>query len=172
VKFVSEKHALEELHRLKDDFAGRIRSDFETNAKSCVSCETPGACCLDAHFVNVRISRLEAKAIGGVLDLLADEQRERVDGRIDRVIAEYGLDVDDDTTYACPLFEKGIGCLVHSEAKPLPCIQHACYENEKHFPPDELLAEQEGLVDALNRRVYGQASMLTPLPLAIRSLRK
>jgi hypothetical protein len=106
------------------------------------------------------------------LDLLADEQRERVDGRIDRVIAEYGLDADDGTTYACPLFEKGIGCLVHSEAKPLPCIQHACYENEKDLPPDELLAEQEGLVDALNRRVYGQASTLTPLPLAVRSLRK
>ena len=39
--------------------------------------------------------------------------------------------------------------LVHAEAKPLPCIHHACYENEKDLPPDELLAEHEGLVNRI-----------------------
>jgi hypothetical protein len=168
LRFISEKQALEKLRVLKDDFAGRIRSDFEKNAKSCVTCETPGACCLDAHFVNVRISRLEAKAIVRILDDLPEGKRERVYNRIERAIAEYRLDPDHDNTYACPLFEKGIGCLVHSDAKPLPCIQHACYENENDLPPDELLAEQEGRVDELNRRVYGTSGILSPLPIAVK----
>ena len=63
MRLISEKQGLEKLRRLKDDFAVRIRLDFENKAKSCMTCETPGACCLDAHFVNVRISRLEAAAI-------------------------------------------------------------------------------------------------------------
>jgi hypothetical protein len=122
--------------------------------------------------VNVRISRLEAKAIVRVLDGLAEEKRERVHGRIDRAIEEYRLDTGSGNTYACPLFETGTGCLVHSEAKPLPCIQHACYENEKDLPPDELLAQQEGLIDQLNRRVYGTSDGLAPIPIAVsRALR-
>ena len=136
-------------------------------AKSCITCETPGACCLDAHFVNVRISQLEAKAIGEVLNDLPKERRDLVYGRVDQTIEQFGLAAGEDNTYACPLFEKGTGCLVHSQAKPLPCIQHACYENEKDLPPDELLAEQEGQVDVLNRKVYGRAASLIPLPLAI-----
>ena len=173
MKFISEKKALEKLRRLKDDFAGRIRSDFENNAKSCAACETPGACCLDAHFVNVRISRLEAVAIRETLEGLAPIRLNDVRHRIDESIERYGLAEPDDAdakTYACPLFEKGIGCLVHSTAKPLPCIQHACYENEKDLPPDELLAEQEGLVDELNRRVYGKPAVLVPLPVAVQSV--
>lgn len=175
MKFISETIALEKLRRLKDDFAARIRSDFEKNAKSCVTCETPGACCLDAHFVNVRISRLEAVAIRETLDTLPPRRHEDVRGRIDESIRQYGLDEPDDAdakTYACPLFEKGTGCLVHATAKPLPCLQHACYEHEKDLPPDEMLAEPEGLVDELNRRVYGQTSGLTPLPVAVRSILK
>jgi len=170
MRFISEKQALEKLHRLKNDFAGRITLDFEQNAKSCVTCETPGACCLDVHFVNVRISRLEAKAIHGVLDELSEARREQVYQRVDRAIEKYSLSDDAENTYSCPLFEKGVGCLVHSDAKPLPCIQHACYENEKDLPPDELLAEQEGRVDELNRRVYGKAANMVPLPLAVRRL--
>jgi hypothetical protein len=167
MKLISEKHALEKLRRLKDDFAVRITLDYETNAKSCVTCETQGACCLDAHFVNVRISRLEAVAIGEVLVRLPAETLDRVNRRVHDAIEKYDLDADGDNTYACPLFEKGIGCLVHSDAKPLPCIQHACYENEKDLPPDRMLAEQEGQVDQLNRRVYGKTS-LAPLPVALR----
>ncbi|MEP7211893.1 MAG: hypothetical protein ABI791_02380 [Acidobacteriota bacterium] len=170
MKFVSESQALERLRRLKDDFAARIAEDFEHNAKSCVTCGTPGACCLDVHFVNVRISRLEAVAIAKTIQALSPERQEKVRRRIDESIERYGLAEPDDAaakTYACPLFEKGIGCLVHSTAKPLPCIQHACYENEKDLPPDDLLAEQEGLVDELNRRVYGNVGTLASLPVGV-----
>ena len=169
MRFISEKQGLEKLRSLKDDFSARIRSDFENKAKSCVTCETPGACCLDAHFVNVRISRLEAAAIRNAIGKLSNGSAERVYGRVEETIEKYGLDENGSVhmTYACPLFEKGIGCLVHDEGKPLPCIQHACYENEKDLPPDELLAEMEGRVDRLNRLVFGNASVLTPLPVAI-----
>ena len=71
-------------------------------------------------------------------------------------------------TYACPLFEKGTGCLVHHEGKPLPCIQHACYDNKEDLPPDEILAEHEGLVERLNRRTYPEPAAWLPLPLFIR----
>lgn len=172
MKLISEKQAIEKLHRLKTGFAERVTNEFEHKAKSCLTCQTQGACCLDAHFVNVHITRLEATAIRRVLGRFSDEKRAEIFGRIDVTIEEYGLTADGDTfakTYACPLFEKGTGCLIHQEGKPLPCIQHACYENRNDLPPDELLAEQEGRVEKLNRLTYGKPAQWLPLPIAITS---
>src|SRR5260221_6504627 len=148
MKLVSEKHGIEKLAEIRESFRTRIARDFEHKAASCETCKTPGACCLDAHFVNVRISKLEAVAIRQVLSRLPITVRERVYGRIESVAQ--GLSEDD--TYACPLYEKGIGCLVHAEAKPVPCIQHACYEHNEDLPPDEMLDEAEVRIDRLNRR--------------------
>ena len=161
----SERKALLKLDEIRDEFRHEIRRDYEHRAKSCLTCETPGACCLDAHFVNVRISRLEAAAIRNELEKLSEGLQTRVESRIaelqDQPIAE---------TYYCPLFEKGIGCLVHETAKPLPCIAHACYERKEDLPPDELLAEREVEIEKLNRRVYGRTTLL-PIPLAVRMTR-
>ena len=108
-----------------------------TQGEACAACETPGACCLDAHFVNVHITRLEAAAIGKVLARLPKEQREKVYQRIEDAVETYELSAEGDTfrqKFACPLYEKGTGCLVHHEGKPLPCIQHACYEAAENLP--------------------------------------
>lgn len=168
MKQLSEKRALEKLHRLKSEFTARIRSDFEHRAKSCATCDTPGACCLDAHFVNVHITRLEAVTIRDVID--AHPNRDAIRKRVDEAIAKYGLAIEGDTfskTYACPLFEKGIGCLVHERGKPLPCIAHACYENKEDLPPDELLAEEEQNVMRLDELVYRHGTVQRPLPVAV-----
>jgi hypothetical protein len=162
MKTLSETHALEKLHELKSCFAARIRDDYEHRAKSCVTCETPGACCLDAHFVNVRITRLEAVAIREVIDT-------QVMKRVEETIEKFELEADGDKTYACPLFEKGLGCLVHDRGKPLACVTHACYENKEDLPPDEFLVEQEGLVASLNELTYRKPATLLPLPVAIRN---
>src|SRR5437899_5056395 len=175
MKLLNEQKALANLQKLKSDFKSEISNKYEQRAKSCVTCETPGACCLDAHFVNVQVSRLEAKAIHNVLDKLPGEMRKRIHRRVKNTIEKYNLSADGDTftqTYACPLFEKGAGCLVHSEGKPLPCIVHACYENASDLPPAELLDEQEHRVDKLNTRAYGRAQPWLPLPLALMRLRK
>lgn len=174
MKLLSEKRALEKLHGLKICFAERVTKEFAHKAKNCLTCETQGACCLDAHFVNVHITRLEATAIRRVLGRFSAEKQAEIFGRIDETIEKYDLTAVGDTfakTYACPLFEKGKGCLVHREGKPLPCIQHACYENKNDLPPDELLAEQEGRVTNLNRRTYGAEAVWSPLPLAIKKNR-
>jgi len=158
------------LDTLRDEFREAV-SSYERSAESCAVCTTPGACCLDAHFVNVRISPLEGEAIRNALNDLPPDKRARVFARIDDAIDTYKLDEMLDTsaaTYACPLFEKGIGCLVHSTAKPLPCIAHACYENESDLPPDDLLDEAELQVDRLNRRIFGRARPQQPIPLAVR----
>lgn len=168
MKLLSQKRALEKLHALKTSFAARVKNDYEHRAKSCVTCETPGACCLDAHFVNVHITRLEAVAIRDVVDALPN--RDEINQRVGETIAKYGLSNDGDSfskTYACPLFEKGIGCLVHERGKPLPCIAHACYENKEDLPPDALVVEQEGLVEKLNELTYRKKSSWLPLPVAI-----
>ena len=165
MKLISEKHALEKLHRLKSDFAARIRHEYEHRAKSCVTCETPGACCLDAHFVNVRITRLEAKAIHEVLDALPNS--EEVFARVERAIDRFDLASEGKEFYACPLFEKGVGCLVHERGKPIPCISHACYENKEDLPPDHLATEQECLVEELNERTYLPPTTWLPLPVAL-----
>jgi hypothetical protein len=171
MKLLSEKKALEKLHQVKADFQNLIPVGYEHKAKDCLTCETKGACCLDAHFVNVHITRLEAKAIKDRLEKLSTEKQAAVYRRIEETISKYGLFAEGDTfaqTYACPLFEKEIGCLVHEYGKPLPCIQHACYEQKEDLPPDELLTEQEGLVERLNDRTYGKKAQWLPLPVAVR----
>lgn len=170
MKTFSETRALEKLHGLKTDFARRIQSGYEHRAKNCMTCETQGACCQDAHFVNVHITRLEANAIRKVIARLSEDKRAEIFERVEETISRYDISADGDTfskTFACPLFEKGIGCLVHNEGKPLPCIAHACYENKEDLPPDELLAEQESLVEKLNERTYRKPAAWLPLPVAI-----
>lgn len=170
MKILSKKRALEKLDTIRTNVAAAIRVNYEHRAKSCLTCQTPGACCLDEHFVNVHVSPLEAAAIQDVLDQFPAETRERVEERIIGAIDKYALTAEGDTfaqTFACPLFEEGVGCLVHSTAKPLPCIQHACYENAADLPPDEMLARAENEVDELNRRTYRSPQSTLPLPLAI-----
>ena len=168
---MSETRALELLRGVRDEFRRRISDEFKFRAKPCSMCETPGACCLDAHFVNVRISRLESTAIMRVLDELDEPHRIRVYARIDDAIRRFRLDGGDGSpTYACPLHETGIGCLVHDTAKPLPCIHHACYENREDLPPNELLAAAELEVAQLNGSAYGRQQTFLPLPVAIKNI--
>lgn len=169
MKLVSESKAIALLDGIRREFRAKV-ADHEQRAASCESCSTPGACCLDAHFVNVRISRLEAAAIRNALAELPEELRGKVSDRIDVTISTYKLDEAIDTsttTYACPLFERGVGCLVHSTAKPLPCIAHACYSSPADLPPDDLLNDAEMKVERLNERTYARSQPLVPLPLAI-----
>lgn len=171
MKLISEQKGLSRLATLKSAFKAEISAGFEHRAKSCLTCETQGACCLDAHFVNVHISTLEGAAIRQKLGELPGEQQTLVYERVDLAIEKYSLNAQGDTfgqTYACPLFEKGTGCLVHDQGKPLACISHACYENEKDLPPGHLLNEQEGLVDEINRQTYGRPQQWLPIPLALR----
>lgn len=171
MKVISQKKGVERLGLLRRKFALEICEKYEKKAKGCLTCQTPGACCLDEHFVNVRISRLEGRAIKEQIELLPEASRKDVYRRIEETIEKYDLrepEISDPRTYACPLFEKGLGCLVHDTAKPLPCIAHACYDRKEDLPPEELLAEREIEIDRLNRRVYGGSSPLLPLPTAIR----
>ena len=168
MKLFSETKALQTLTNIRSDFHSHIRDGFENKAKSCAQCETPGACCLDEHFVNVRISRLEAAAIKRRLNGLPGLLRSKVKLRTGAAIKRLGA--GDGEKYACPLYEKGMGCLVHETAKPLPCIAHACYERKEDLPPDELLAERETEIDRLNRRVYGKSEPLLPIPVALSRL--
>jgi hypothetical protein len=162
MKLVSEKRGLEQLENIRNRFRHEAAA-FETKAKNCSVCETPGACCLDAHFVNVRITRLESRAVREALSKLPSETRDAVYARVDSAVKMYDLRGSGES-YACPLYEKGTGCLVHETAKPLPCIAHACYENKRDLPPDDLLDQAEREVGDLNVRVYGKAAILKPLP--------
>lgn len=170
MKYLSEKKALQRLAAIRSDLKENV-SDYERRAKSCSTCATQGACCLDAHFVNVRISRIEALAIKQVLAGLETARRDEVERRVDETIARYRLTAATDAfeqNFACPLFEKGTGCLVHNDGKPAACIVHACYEREADLPPDELLDSAERSIDALNIRTYGSGGAWLPLPLALR----
>ena len=163
MRTLAESKAISKLIEIRNDFRESIRREYEHRAKSCITCETPGACCLDAHFVNVRITKLEAIAIKNAIKELPVVLQESLAVRIENLTSGGELN-----TYACPLFEKGIGCLVHETAKPLPCIAHACYERKEDLPPDELLTEREIDIERLNQRVYGK-SVFLPIPTAIKS---
>jgi hypothetical protein len=163
MKLVSEKRGIERLDGIRNGLRDALVRTYEIKAKSCSICETPGACCLDAHFVNVRITRLESRAIKAAIECLPAEKREELSERVEDAVDTFDLRGGGEK-YACPLFEKGTGCLVHETAKPLPCIAHACYENKRDLPPDELLDQAERAVGELNARVYAKAAILKPLP--------
>lgn len=174
MKTLSEKQALAGLYRLKKAFQKLIRTEYEPRAKDCLTCETKGACCLDAHFVNVHITRLEAAAIAETLGKLPEEKQIEIFERNARTIEKYDLRSSGDTfaqTFACPLFEKDAGCLVHERGKPAPCIAHACYENREDLPPDQLQGTVESKIERLNRRTYGNAWNWLPLPVWLEKLK-
>ena len=166
MKPLSEKQALIKLKKIKNNFRALIRQNYEHRAKDCAACETPGACCLDAHFVNVHVTRLEAVSIRRELERLPIEKQNEINERIAETIEKYELKADGDTfrkTFACPLFEKGAGCLVHA-VKPVPCIAHACYERREDLPPDELQTEAESKIDKLDEQTYKKLPRWLPLP--------
>lgn len=172
MKMLTETKALEELNRLKKNFQNFIRENYDYRAQSCETCPTKGACCLDAHFVNVHISKLEAVAIRKTLEKLSEEKQREIYKRAEETIKKYDLKSAENSfekTYACPLFEKEIGCLIHSEGKPAPCISHACYENREDLPPDDLQETIELKIERLNKRVYGNFNLL-PLPVWLSSI--
>ena len=168
---LSRTKALQRLAELREDFRSFIVANYEHRAKDCTTCETKGACCLDAHFVNVRISRLDAEAICAVIDDLPLDRRNSLHARVDETVERFGLNDGGYATYSCPLFEQSEGCLVHQDAKPFACIDHACYERMEDVPPDGLLAAQEILVDKLNRQTYGSGQAWLPIPVAIQRIR-
>jgi hypothetical protein len=165
--------ALKELKNLKQTFQEFVKNKYEPNAKDCLTCDVQGICCTDAHFVNVHITRLEAVAIIKTLEKLPAAKQREVDQRNQATIEKYNLTADGDSfskKFSCPLFEKGTGCLVHKEAKPIPCITHACYENREDLPPDELQFRQEKAVERLNSSTYGNAWNWLPLPLWVEKI--
>lgn len=169
MKVLSEKEALGRLDKIKSVYRSTIQTNYETKAKDCGRCETKGACCLDAHFVNVHITRLEAAAMREVLNELDGNKLAEINQRISQTIEKYKLKDSGDTflqTFACPLFEKETGCLVH-RVKPVPCIQHACYEQKKDLPPNELQIEVESKIERLNQQTYGKSNWL-PLPIYLK----
>lgn len=171
MKLISEQKAIELANARKARFAAEIGERFEHRAKSCVTCNVKGSCCTDVHFVNVRITRLEARAINAVLSELPEEVRERVENRTRASAAILKNEKRAEAKFACPLFEVELGCLVHGKAKPLPCITHACYERPEQLPPDELLAAEEAKVLRLERRAYDRNFAALPIPLAIATYR-
>jgi len=166
MKLLSEKQALVKLRKFKNDFRESIKENYEHCAKDCGMCETKGACCLDAHFVNVHITHLEAVLIREELKKLSPAKQKEIYKRIGETIEKYDLNSDGNTfqkTFACPLFEKNVGCLIHS-VKPVPCIQHACYERREDFPPDELQNNAETQIERLNEQTYKKFPRWLPLP--------
>ena len=169
MKILSQKSALERLRAIKTAYQTDIQTNYEHKAKNCLTCEVQGVCCTDAHFVNVHITRLEAVAIQKNLENLDQEKQHEVYQRIAETVETYNLTSEGDTfkqTFACPLFEKGTGCLVHS-VKPIPCIQHACYDRQADLPPDVLQAEVERKIDRINQKTYGNSKWL-PLPVYLK----
>src|SRR5215475_12035433 len=134
---ITESKALAHLKRIKDNFRNYIARHSQ-NAVDCSTCSMP--CCVDSKFVNVNITRLEAKAILRTLQQSPRISRQKFNQimmRAEQAIFKHRLNATGDTfkqTYACPLFEKGVGCLVHYKAKPAPCIQFGCYEDWQDIP--------------------------------------
>jgi hypothetical protein len=167
---LNEAEAVARLKRGKVRFQTHVKLNYEHRALSCRACPTPGVCCTDAHFVNVHITRLEAVAIRDTLartPRLSEDERRAVYLRAHDAVERYGLTHAGDTlaqTFSCPLFLKGVGCLVHQRAKPAPCVQHACYEDWADVPPLDAQWREEGRIERLNTEVYGTAWEWLPLP--------
>jgi hypothetical protein len=107
------------------------------------------------------------------LENLTEEKQREIYKRAAETVEKYDLKSDGDTfekTFACPLFEKNIGCLVHSNAKPAPCISHACYERREDLPPEIFQEQAENQIEKLNKKTYGNALTWLPLPVWLDSI--
>lgn len=172
---LTEEQGLIQLRREKSRFRKYIQLVYEPSAQDCGTCPTAGVCCTDAHFVNVHISRLEAVAIRRAVENaeLNEAERQSIYDRARQIAERFSLSADDDAfsrTYSCPLFRPGTGCLVHQEAKPAPCIHHACYENAEDLPPESLLGRAELEIERLNQAVYGSDVDWRPIPVWLASM--
>jgi hypothetical protein len=162
MKKVEQPQALIQLRRTKQSFSKYIARNYASKAVDCAKCNT--ICCIDHDFVNVNITRLEAEAIWRTLKnspRISNELFEAIKARAAEAVKKYKLSPFGDTfsqTYACPLFEIGIGCTVHWKAKPAPCIQHGCYENWQDLPDTKEFARVEKRVEHLNKLLYGNSS--------------
>lgn len=168
MRFVSETTGMTKLAQARQSLR-KVVATYEKNAKDCGTCETRGVCCTDVHFVNVRITRLETKAIASAVKVLTEETRLEVLRNIS-LSAETLKDKESPDFemqfYSCPLFDETVGCSVH-EVKPGACIHHACYEKRTDLPPTEVLEEYEQEVFDLNKQVYGRDSTPLPIPIAL-----
>jgi hypothetical protein len=169
MKKLAEGAALVQLRRTKQHFASYINQHYTAKAKDCRTCQT--VCCADDHFVNVNITRLEALAIWRTLHnspRISPQLRQQLLQRAAATVLKYRLSNTGDTfqqTYSCPLFEPGIGCVVHWKAKPAPCIQHGCYEDWQDLPDMTQFQRVERRVERLNTQVYPhQAVEYAPIP--------
>jgi hypothetical protein len=165
-----DEAVFQKLKNIKSSFKILIEENFEFKAKSCITCETQGICCTDAHFVNVHITQLDAIAISNKLK--TDGKFEVASERTKQTIADYSLSELGDTfkqKYSCPLFEKSVGCLIHGDYKPVPCMSHACYEREEDLPPQFLQDRVEAKIENLNVETLGENKWL-PLPIWLEKL--
>ena len=101
---------------------------------------------------------------------LQESKQNELKEKIAKTVNKFQLTAENsfEKTFSCPLFEKEVGCLIHP-VKPVPCIQHACYERREDLPPDKLQEETEAKIDRLNQQTFGQAEWL-PLPLWLQKL--
>lgn len=163
MKTLPRSDALRQLSRIRETLRSVVSRDYEPRARDCLTCETR-ECCTDEHFVNVRVTRLEAEAIKQAIEDLPEETRTRV---LERGTAAARRLAETHGFFSCPLFEPEAGCLVHGTAKPLPCIFHACYERPEDIPADAILEGAEREVARLNSRTFGNAWSVDPIPVAI-----
>lgn len=171
MKFLSETSGVDIINEARRLLRDAV-SVYEQEAKDCQTCETRGLCCTDAHFVNVRISPLETKAIINHIEGLSDRLKTRIRMRLNESIESLEEEMKPEAEsvfYSCPLFDREVGCSVH-EVKPGACIHHACYENKSDLPPAMILDEYEEVVELANKRVYGKHRVSLPIPIAIREL--
>src|ERR1700749_5309040 len=102
---LSEAEALAGLQRSKAAFQTHVKLNFEHRALDCRACPTPGACCTDAHFVNVHITRLEAVAIRDTLTRtprLNEEERRAVYVRAHEAVGRDGRAPSGETLAPAP----------------------------------------------------------------------
>ncbi|HEX8098070.1 MAG TPA: hypothetical protein VF507_08540, partial [Pyrinomonadaceae bacterium] len=96
----SEREALARLQRVKASYQTFVKLNYEHAAEDCRTCNTPGVCCTDAHFVNVHITRLEAVAVRETLarsPRLTESHRRAVYERAREAVERYGLRASGDT---------------------------------------------------------------------------
>ncbi len=173
---MSKREALVRLRRMKQAFSRYIGKNFGHLAADCAVCPTP--CCADAQFVNINITQIEAEAM---IETLRESPRHGEDklrevvARAEAAIAHFGLTETGDTfekTYACPLYERGVGCLVHWKAKPAPCIQHGCYEHWEDLPETGTMHRIEAQVEQLDEAVHERPARWMTIPVWLTKVMK
>jgi hypothetical protein len=109
------------------------------------------------------------------LQKLPIEKQKEIYCRIEQTIENYDLKSSGDTfaqTFACPLFEKEIGCLVHASGKTRRVHSACVLRKQTGFAARRVTVGSRNEIERLNEQTYKTSARWLSLPVFLHLVKR